>query len=338
MALFLLRRIALSFLVVFGVLIVTFVVTRVAPSDPARMYAGPRATTAQIEAAAKKLGADQPVYVQLERYITAFWRGDWGQSLATKRSVAEEIAACAPYTIELAVLAQGLALLVGIPLGLSSANNKDRWQDHTSRVIAVGAVSIPTFWLALALQYVFFGKLHVLPMGGAQSYAVALMDPITKITGFPLIDAVLTRNWAAFWDHIVHLVLPVLALTACLIGSVQRLTRAAMVEILNEDYIVAARSYGLPERLVLWSYTLKNALGPVVTIAALCIAYSLVNTFLVEAIFSWPGVGNYVARAALNLDYPAITAVSVLSAISYVVLNTMADIIIALDPRVRIHA
>jgi len=217
-----------------------------------------------------------------------------------------------------------------------SANKKDRLPDHASRILAVGLISIPTFWLALALQLFFSGSLGVLPLSGALSTSVGLLHPITKVTGFPVIDALVTGNFTAFWDHIVHLILPVIAMTGISLGGTQRITRAAMVETLTEEYVVAKRSYGLPERSVLYRHALKNSIGPVITSTAVYIASMIVSTFLIEAIFSWPGMGSYVAIGVGQLDYPVIMGVTLVSAVAFLILNTLADILLAVDPRVRL--
>jgi len=337
MAVFILRRVALGFVALLGVLVVTYVLVHLAPINPARQYAGAHATAEQLAAARETLGLNKSVPVQIADYAKNFVSGNWGVSLQTKRSVLTDVRTTLPYTIELVVLSMSVSFVIGIPLGVLSAKRKGHTADHISRVVSVALIAIPTFWLALGLQYVFSGTLHLLPLSGAYSYEVVLDNPIIPITGFPLVDALLAGNFTAFWNHVVHLVLPVLALTGLSLGSIQRLTRASMLEVLDEDYILASRSYGLPERTVLWGHGLKNALGPLATVSALTIAWLLVNTFLVESIFAWPGMGNYMVSAINTLDYPVILAVTLVSAISYLMLNLLADVIIALDPRVRLR-
>jgi peptide/nickel transport system permease protein len=333
---FLVRRFGLSVLVLFGVLVIMFVVMHLAPVDPVRQYTGIRATAEQQEQARVTLGLDKPLPVQILVYIKNFFAGDWGSSLMTKRPVLNDIGVTLPYTLELIFFSVLLTLLIGIPLGVISANRKDRLPDHASRILAVGLISIPTFWLALALQYIFSGSLGILPLSGAFSTKVALLHPITKVTGFPVIDSLVTGNFTAFTDHLNHLVLPVLAMTGISLGGTQRITRAAMVETLTEEYVVAKRSYGLPERSVLYRHALKNSIGPVITSTAVYIAAMIVSTFLIEAIFSWPGMGSYVATGVAQLDYPVIMGVTLVSAVSFLILNTLADIMLAVDPRVRL--
>jgi len=220
-------------------------------------------------------------------------------------------------------------------LGVLSAKYKDRLVDHLSRLFAIGVVSLPTFWIGLILQLVFARTLQLFPLGGQLSTEIKIMMEIPKVTGFLLFDSLITGNFTIFTDAVWHLVLPGVTIGLYPIGLVARMTRSALLEILNEDYITAARSYGLKERVVLWSYALKNSIGPTSTVVALSIGYTLVNTFLTESIFSWPGIGSYIATAVIGLDYPAIMGVTIFSAFSYVILNLIADIIIALDPRVR---
>ncbi|MFZ5591903.1 MAG: ABC transporter permease, partial [Bacillota bacterium] len=305
------------------------------PSDPAAQWVGPRATPQQIAAARAELGLDQPLYVQYGKYISQLVHGDLGRSLRSHQPVVDELKAYLPATIELVVLSTIMAVFLGIPLGVISAKRKDHLVDHISRIFSVGAVSLPTFWVGLFLQLVFYRLLGVLPLGDQLSTDVKLLYEIPHITGFLLLDSLVTGNLVIFKDALVHMILPGITVALYPLGLVARMTRSALLEILNEDYISAARSYGLPERLLLWKYALKNSLGPTVTVVTLSIGYTLVNTFLIEAIFSWPGIGSYISTAVISLDYPAIMGVTIFSAIAYVILNMIADLIIALDPRVR---
>lgn len=332
---FIVRRLALGILVLFGVVLITFVLTRVIPSDPAAQWVGPRATPEQIKAARIELGLDKPVYVQFWKYLQDLIRGNLGYSLRSHQPVVQELKAYLPATIELVLLSTIAATFIGLPLGVLSARRKDEWLDHLCRFFSVGAVSLPTFWVGLFLQLIFYRILGILPMGGQLSMEIKLLYDIPHITGFLLLDSLIAGNFVVFKDALVHMILPGITIATYPVGLVARMTRSALLEILNEDYIRAARSYGLQERTVLWSYALKNSLGPTATVVTLSIGYTLVNTFLVESIFSWPGIGNYVASAVISLDYPAIMGVTIFSACAYVVLNLVADLIIALDPRVR---
>ncbi|MDR2156982.1 MAG: ABC transporter permease, partial [Clostridiales Family XIII bacterium] len=201
---------------------------------------------------------------------------------------------------------------------------------------SIGAISLPSFWFALALQLLFYGHLGLLPLGGRVSVMTSVMYEQPHITGLLLADCLLTGNFEIFSDALAHIILPSIPLMLYPLGLVARMTRSGLLEILNEDYITAERSYGISDRFVLWAYAFKNSLGPTTTVVALSVGYTLVNTFLVESIFSWPGIGKYVANAVTALDYPAIMGVTIFSAIVYMLLNLLADLIIALDPRVRI--
>jgi len=333
---FLIKRLLLGLLVLFGVILITFIITRIVPSDPAAKWVGARATPEQIEAAKIELGLDKPLHVQFAKYIADLTRGNLGISLRSHQPVISELKAYLPATLELVLLSTVIAIFIGIYLGVVSAKRKDHWIDHLSRFFSVGAVSLPTFWIGLFLQLVFYRTLGWLPLGERISMKLKLLYDLPHITGFLLLDSLLTGNIVVFKDALLHIILPGFTMALFPIGLVARMTRSALLEILNEDYIKAARSYGLSERIILWLYALKNSLGPTATVVTLSIGYALVNTFLVESIFSWPGIGSYIASAVISLDYPAIMGVTIFSACSYVVLNLIADLIIALDPRVRV--
>lgn len=330
------KRILLGILVLLGVTVITFFLTRVIPSNPAAQWVGPRATQEQIDKATIELGLDKPIHIQFGKYLNDLSHGDLGNSLRTKQPVVNELKAYIPPTIELVLLATLLAVFIGIPLGLNSAKKKDQSLDHFCRFFSVGAVSLPTFWVALFLQLIFYSNLGILPLGGQLDTKIKLLYEIPNYTGLLLLDSLIDGNMVIFKDALKHMILPSITISLYPIGLVARMTRSALLEILGEDYIKAARSYGLKERLILWKYALKNSLGTTITVLALSIGYTLVNTFLVEAIFSWPGIGNYISTAVIALDYPAIMGVTLFSACSYIILNLIADIIIASDPRVRI--
>jgi len=332
---FILRRLLLGVIVMLGVAVITFFVARVVPSNPAAKWAGPRATPEQIARATVELGLDKPLVVQFGKYLADLLQGNLGYSLRTRRPVTLELMESLPATIELVFISTIAAVFIGIPLGVISARRKDQLVDHLSRLFSIGVVSLPTFWIGLILQLVFFRTLGIFPMGGQLSTEIKVMMEIPKITGFIMFDSLITGNFKIFFDALWHIVLPGITIGMYPVGLVARMTRSALLEILSEDYITAARSYGLSERIVLWSYALKNSIGATSTVVALSIGYTLVNTFLTESIFTWPGIGSYIATAVIGLDYPAIMGVTIFSAFSYVVLNLVADIIIALDPRVR---
>lgn len=336
MAKYILKRILSSIIVLLGIITITFIITRVVPSDPAVKWAGARATPEQLEAARVELGLDKPLPEQYIRYVGQLLRGDLGTSYSSKQPVAKEMARYIPATLELVLLAFVLAVLLGIPLGIYSAKKKDRLLDHFNRFFSIGAVSLPTFWVALFLQLIFYKTLQLLPIGGQLSVTATIFDSEPHITGLLLLDCLLAGKWTMFLDALQHMILPCVTVALYPIGLVSRMTRSALLEILNEDYITAGRSYGLRDSKMLWKYALKNSLGATATDVALSMGYTLTNTFLVEAIFSWPGIGSYISEAVTSLNFPAIIGVTIFGACCYIILNLLADIIVALDPRVRL--
>lgn len=330
------KRIFLGIIVLFGVITMTFIIARIIPSDPAAKWVGPRATPEQIEAAKEELGLNDSLPVQYINYLKDITQGDLGRSLRTHQPVIEDLKSFIPPTMELVLLAFIIAIIIGIPLGIYSAKMKDQWLDHISRLVSIGSVSLPTFWVALFFQLIFYSMLGWFPLGGRVSTQTTILYDLPKITGMLIFDSIITKEWVILKDAIWHIVLPCITIALYPIGLVARMTRSALLEILNEDYITAARSYGLDEGLVLWRYALKNTLGSTAIVLTLSLGYTLVNTFLVETIYSWPGLGNYVATSVVTLDYPSIMGVTIFSAASYIGLNLIADIIIAMDPRIRL--
>lgn len=333
---YILKRVLLSLIVIFGVVTITFIIARVLPSDPASKWAGTRATPEQIEQARQELGLDDPLIVQYGHYISDLLHGDLGKSLTSKRPVIKELKQYIPATLELVLLAFILAVIIGIPLGIYSAKKKDRLFDHVSRVFSIGAISLPTFWVALFLQLIFYKSLQLLPVGGEISVEMTIFYEKPVITGMLCLDCLLTGNIPMFLDALKHLILPCITIALYPIGLVARMTRSALLEILNEDYITAGRSYGIKESRMLWKYALKNSLGATATDVALAMGYTLTDTFLVEAIFAWPGIGKYISDAVTTLDTPAIIGVTLFGSLCYIILNLLADIIIASDPRIRL--
>lgn len=269
-------------------------------------------------------------------YLGDLLQGDLGRSLNTHQPVTDELKRYVPATIELVILAFALAIVIGIPLGIYSAKKKDRLLDHVSRVFSIGAVSLPTFWVALFLQLIFYKTLSLLPIGGRLSVESTIFQEVPSITGMLLLDTLLTGQFSLFLDALRHIILPCITISLYPIGLVSRMTRSALLEILGEDYITAGRSYGLSDAKMLWKYALKNSIGTTATDVALSMGYTLTNTFLVEAIFSWPGIGSYISSAVTTLDYPAIIGVTLFGALCYIILNLIADIFVASDPRVRL--
>lgn len=332
------KRLLMAVVVLLSVSVMTFFIARVVPSDPAAAWVGPHPTREQIERVTVELGLDQPLPVQYVRYMEGLFQGDLGTSVTTKRAISSDIAIFLPATLEIVMVAMALAVVVGIPLGVLSGARKGSLLDHSTRLVSIAGISVPTFALALVVQLIFFGKLGWLPLGGRLSTPVALSDPVTRITGFLLIDSAVTGNWVAFRDAAVHLVLPSVVLATYPLGLVIRMTRSTMIEVLGEKYILAAQTLGVPRRTTLFVLALKNAIVPTLGALALSFVFSLTGSILVEVIFSWPGLGAYVTNAVLAVDFPVIVSVTLVVTVFYVLVNLAIDLIqAAIDPRVALE-
>lgn len=331
------RRLALAIIVLLAVVTFTFIIARVVPSDPAELYVGPKATAAQRERARIELGLDKPLYSQFVSYLAGLLSGNWGISLRAHTSVLGDILTYLPATLEIIVLANIIAVVIGIPLGVYSAVKKGSWLDQAGRLWAIAGVSIPSFWFALLLQLFFFGRLHILPLEGRLSPGVSLYYPIDPITGFYTIDSLLEGNIVGFVDTLRHLILPAIALATYPVGLITRMTRSMMIEVLRETYIRFAKANGISERLIIFRYALKNAIVPTLTVLGLSFAYSITGAVLIEIIFGWPGLGTYTLNAIIEADYPAILGVTILGAMFYIFINLGLDILQSyMDPRVRL--
>jgi len=335
---FVLARIGSMIMVLLGVTVITFLLARTVPSDPAAMYLGPRARPEEIARVAEEMGLNDPLPSQYLTYMEGLIHGDLGNSISTKRSVVEEIASRLPATLELLFAGMVSAVLAGILIGVTSARWKDKPVDAAGRTMAILGVSIPAFFLGMLLQIIFFRWLGWFPLGGRISPDIRFTSPVTQITGFLLFDTAVTGNWVAFKDALWHLVLPAAVLAAFPAGLIARMVRATMSDVLTLDYVRTARAYGQSENLIAFKLALKNAIGPAIAVIGLSFAYALTGGFFVEVIYNWPGLGQLTVNALLNLDYPVIMGVTLLGAIAYIVVNFLVDIVQAqLDPRVSLN-
>lgn len=336
---FILRRLTWLIFVLLGLCAITFILSRVVPGDPAALYLGPRPKPEQVELVRTQLGFDKPLPIQFFYYLRDLSQGNLGESLRTHRPVMVGIMEHLPATLELMFTAIVMALLAGIPIGVISAKKENTIIDHFNRFFSVAGTSLPSFWLAMIFQIIFFRWLGIFPIGGRLDTIVGLLNPVEKITGFYIADALITGNWLALKDAVWHLILPSMTLAAYPTGLIARMTRSTMLEVLREDYITTARSIGISENEILFVQGLRNALAPTLTTAGLCFAYLLIGTFYIELIFFWPGIGKYITNAILLNDYPVIMGVSLLMALFYVVVNLIVDILIAIvDPRIRLES
>ena len=327
------RLLIAAVMVVLATLVI-FLIANTVPGDPVLTQLGDIAANNPVIVAAyrHKWGLDLPMWDRYWIFLVGLIHGDLGISISSQRPVLDDIAQYAPATIELSTVAFVLSLLIGLPLGVIAAIERDSWIDHLARAMSLIGVSSPTFWLAFIMLAVFYGWLGWAP-GPGQIGADQFPPPV--VTGIMLIDAPLAGQWDTFWDAAAHLVLPSIVLASATLGLITRTTRAAMLEALSQDYIRVARAKGLVRRAVMLGHALPNAMLPVVTLGGLAYAQLLTGTVLTETIFSWPGLGRYTFQSAEFLDFPAIMGITIVVAVVYVIVNLLVDLSYALlDPRV----
>ena len=333
---FILKRFAglVALLLVLSVLVFFF--SRAIPGDVAALYVGGNAKPEQIEKARIELGLDKPLYIQYQRYMGRLFQGDMGLSLRSHRPVLKDLSEKIPMSMELVLLALASAVILGIPIGGIAAIKQGTWLDEVIKWFTAAAVSLPIFFLALLLQLVFFDLLGWFPLQGRLDSMLEFTHPIELITGFSFIDSLVTGNYTAFFNVAWHMVLPVAALTLGPIGFIARLTRSSLLEVMNQDYILAARASGISEGVLYFRYGLRNALSPILTVIGLMVALLMLNTFFVEVIFNWPGIGYYALIAITSLDFPALMGVTFTIGTIYVFANTATDVVRRLvDPRIK---
>jgi len=332
---FLLRRGLHTVFVLFGLSILIFVISRTLPGNPARLALGPFASKEQIENLRHTMGMDKPLPLQYWTFITGVVRGDFGLSFQTRRNVALDIAQFLPATAELVLWAIVWVVILGVPLGVLAARYKDRWPDNLVRVIAFVGVAVPPFVVGLILQLTFAYLLGILPTTGRLSL---LTTAPPAHTGFVMIDSLIAGNFSALGDALKHILLPSFAIAMTGIGQIARLTRGSMSDVASQDYIEASRGFGIPNRVIAFKYMLKPALIPPLTILGLTFASELSNAFLVETVFSWPGMAGYGIRSILRKDFNAVMGVVLIIGLAFVVVNLIVDILAGyLDPRIRVR-
>lgn len=328
------RRLFFLVFVLLGLSLITFVLSHVVPRDPARIIAGPRASPEAVEKIRKEYGLDQPLWRQYVRYLSGLIHLDFGKSLTSRRPVSEDLARYLPATIELALYAMLFAVVLGIPLGVLSAVRRNSFLDLIGRTISILGLSIPSFWLALILQFFLFAQLGLLPDG--QRLPVGVKEP-PRVTGLFTVDALLAGNFGLFLLALKHLLMPSLVLGLAALAIVTRMVRSGMLEVLGQDYIRTARAKGLQPHVVILRHALKNALLPAVTVIGLQFGLLMGGAVLVEIIFSWPGIGRYTFQAIQNFDYNAVISVTLVIGAAYVLVNLLVDVIyVLLDPRIRV--
>jgi peptide/nickel transport system permease protein len=336
LARYLLRRLGVSALLIVGVTLVTFVLTNLVPGDPVAANLGQRAAEnpATVAAYRAHYGLDRPLPVQYATYLGNLLQGDLGESQQTHRPVLTDLQSAVPATLEIAIGAIVLSVLIGVGFGVVAAVRRGQLADSALRLVSLVGISVPTFWLALVAFYVFSFQLDLAPGSGRLAPATT---PPPHVTGLYTVDALLAGEWETFGDALAHLMLPTLVLTLYTVGLLTRFTRSAVLEVLEQDYVRSARAKGLPGRTVLFRYVLRAAMVPILTVVGLAFGALLSGTVLVEEIFAWPGLGSYAYQAASHLDLPAVMGVGLFVGLIYLAINLVVDLLYGtIDPRVRI--
>ncbi len=326
-------RIAQSIPVVVGVVVISFLLTRALPGDPAAYFAGAAADEASIEEIRVALGLDKPLIQQFFIYVGDLLQGDLGQSISSGQAVAADLAKRLPASLELTLTALIVSCGIAIPLGVLAATQPGSWVDHLCRVVVTAGVSLPTFFTGIVLIYVFYYLLGIAPSPlGRLDFIYIEPD---RITGFYLIDAAVVGDWETWFGALKQLVLPAVTLALFTLAPIARMTRAAMLTALSSDFIRTAKAAGLTHRKVLYGYAFRNALLPVVTTLGMVFSFALGANVLVEKVFAWPGIGSYAVEALVVSDYAAVQGFVLAMALLFVLLNLIIDLAYtAIDPRI----
>lgn len=323
--------------VIVGIIIVSFVLTRALPGDPAAYFAGPAADAASIEQIRSSMGLDRALPIQFMTYVQDLLRGDLGMSISTGQPVVHELSSRLPASLELTGFALLLSVAIAMPLGILAATRPNSWVDHLCRAVVTAGVSLPTFFTGLALIYIFYYLLGWAPSPMGRLDFLYLSPP--RVTGFYVIDALIARDLDTARAALAQLALPAITLGLFTLAPIARMTRAAMLQILEGEFIRTARAAGLPRRQVLFTYALRNAVLPVITTLGMVFSFALGANVLVEQVFSWPGIGSYAVEALVVSDYAAVQGFVLTMALLFVTLNLIIDIIYTLvDPRLDTEA
>jgi peptide/nickel transport system permease protein len=332
-----LKRLAMAIPSLIGVVIVTFLLTRALPGDPAAYFAGPAATPQAIQEVRVKLGLDKPLLVQFGHYVVDLVHGNLGTSLTTGQSVASELRNRLPASAELTLLGLVVSIVIAVPLGILAATKPNSLVDHACRIISTAGVSLPVFFTGLILVYVFYYLLGWAPAPLGRLDVFSIEPP--HVTGFYLIDSLIAGDPATFMAALKQLILPALTLAIFSLAPIARMTRASMLAVLSSDFVRTARSSGLSAYTVIVTYAFRNAMLPVITTLGMVFSFLLGANVLVEKVFAWPGIGSYAVEALLASDFAPVQGFVLTMAVMYVMLNLLIDVLYGLiDPRVRLEA
>lgn len=326
-----LLTLAVTFL---GLLAITFVIGRVVPIDPVVAVVGDRASVETYNATKEAMGLDDPLVVQFVRYVGQVLQGDLGMSVSTGRPVAEDLARVFPATFEMATLGIIIGVALGVPMGVFAAARQGRMVDQVIRVIGLAGYAIPAFWLGLIGLVIFYANLRW--VGGPGRIDFFLDGTVPTRTGLLLVDSAIAGDWAAFRSAFSHIILPATILGFFALAYIARMTRSFMLEQLGQEYITTARVKGVPERLILWRHAFRPIRVQLITVIGLSYAGLLEGSVMIETVFSWPGIGNYLTTALLNADMNAVLGATLVIGAVFVGINKGSDALYRLlDPRAR---
>ncbi len=329
---YLAQRLAGTVPVLLLVSLLVFLLIHAAPGDPTLLLLGEETNTAEVAKAKERWGLDRPLYIQYLKFIASAAAGEFGKSFKYAEPVTRVIKTRLPATIELAIFSIIFATLLAIPLGVWAGSKPNSWIDNLGTTFGLFGISMPSFWLGIMMILLLAGILNVLPTSGRSTYGIAG----SEITGFYLLDSVLQKNWQAVWDALTHIFMPALALGMNMLGILMRVTRSAVLEVMNEEYVVTARAKGLAEKKVVWRHVTSNALIPVITVVGLELGTLLSGSIIVETVFSWPGSGSLLITALNARDYPLVTGLVMTYTAAFVMINLIIDGLYAvIDPRIR---
>lgn len=326
---YILKRILYAVPTVIGLLFLVFIISRVIPADPAALVAGEMATPEQIAELRQRYHFDKPLYVQLVIYFQELFRGNLGTSLYSGRRVLDDLIQRFPATLELTLFSMILSILIGVPLGIVAALNRNSMLDHLLRGVTVAGLAIASFWLGIMFQLFFSMWLGIAPLG-----ARIAGSPPAHLTGLYVLDSILTLNGTALCSSLKHIALPSLTLAFASFATITRFTRSGVLDVIQQDFIMYERAMGLPRRLIVFKYILRNAMIATVTQIGLLFGLLLAGTVVIETVFDWPGLGLYAFNAIVLSDYQAILGVTLWAGAAYVAVNLVVDVAISLiDPR-----
>lgn len=326
-----LLTLAVTFL---GLLAITFVIGRVVPIDPVIAVVGDRASQETYDAVREEMGLDDPLIVQFARYVWQILHGDLGNSVSTGRAVVDDLGRVFPATLEMATLGILIGVVLGVPMGVLAAARQGTWVDQIIRVVGLAGYAIPAFWLGLVGLVLFYAKLGW--VGGPGRIDFFLDGMVPSKTGLLLVDSALDGNWEAFRSALSHIVLPAMILGFFSLAYIARMTRSFMLEQLSQEFITTARVKGVPERLILWRHAFRPIRVQLITVIGLSYAGLLEGSVMIEIVFSWPGIGNYLTTALLNADMNAVLGATLVIGAVFVGINKGSDALYRiLDPRAR---